>query len=144
MIPDMQTPMVVSPVSALRVILLREVAALLLNGEIGADLPVDVWRIFPRTESPTSEAPSPSRDKLYTPDWSPDMYGSIVHVSVYVCAKGGGQDKEEVEEIACSPWFVYYDTVPAFAWYCSESPRKITDESSRPLEFTFRQKLNST
>ena len=56
-----------------------------LNGETGADLPVDLWEITPEPNLPPVRH-RPSRERS-TPDWSPDMCGSVVHVSVSVCAR---------------------------------------------------------
>ena len=56
-----------------------------------ADLHVDLWEISPEPNPPPTRH-RPSRERSTTPDWSPDMGGSLVHVSVSVsvCTRGEG------------------------------------------------------
>jgi len=66
MVPGTSTSEVIRPVSVVRVFIAGGGGVpSSLNGENGIDLPIDLWEIFSRTESPTSEAP-PQPGKVYS------------------------------------------------------------------------------
>ena len=62
-----------------------------LNGENGVDLPVDLWEISPKPNLP------PARHRTRRERSTPDMCGSVVHVSVSVCTRGEDRTRKRKE-----------------------------------------------